>query len=158
MGVVCVPKHEFIELAARPLIQFLPTDAFVNRPPPDDGTGFPPTENPFNVNGGGPLGGQVGLPSYFMPGVDYTPLWHIGFTMWLEEHPDMPVVTSYEGILDLREEGRVAIFEFPPSPPHVFDPTLPIEGDYEVDGLTPAHVVNCPVPATLDVAILRATR
>jgi hypothetical protein len=153
-----VPKHEFLELAARPLIQFLPGTAFANRTPPDDGTGFPPTEGQYNVDGGGPLGGQPGLPSYFMPGPDYTPLWHIGFTVWNEPHDDMPVVTSYEELLELRQQGRLSIFEFPPSPPHLSDPTLPPEGDYDVANLMPPHVVNCPVPATLDVALLRATR
>ena len=151
MGVIYVPKHEYVELAGRPLIQFLPGVNFANREAPNDGTGFPPTEGPYNINGGGPLGGQPGLPSYFMPGPDYTPLWHIGFTRWLEPHPDMPEVTSYEGVLKLREEGKVAIYEFPPSPPHIFDPNLPSEGDFDVDGLK----VNCPVPATLDVLKLR---
>ena len=158
MGVIYVPKHEHSQLAARPLIQFLPRNAFANRTPPDDGTGFPPTEGPFNVNGGGPLGGQPGLPSYFMPGPTYTPLWHIGFTIWLEPHDDMPVVTSYEELIQLREQGRVAIYEFPPTPTRIGSPDLPPEGDYDFESLTPAHVVNCPVPMTLDVALLRATR
>ncbi|MEE9383862.1 MAG: multicopper oxidase domain-containing protein, partial [Nannocystaceae bacterium] len=158
MGVPCVPKHEFIALGARPLIQFLPQTAFVNRAAPDDGVGFPPTQDADNVDGGGPLGGQVGLPSYFMPGPDYTPFWHIGFTAWNESHADMPLVSSYEDILALRAQGRVSIFEFPPTPARVTDPGMPPGGDYDVAHLMPAHVVNCPVPATLDVALLRATR
>jgi hypothetical protein len=158
MGVPCVPKNQHLELAAVPLIQFLPQTAFRNRTPPDDAVGFPPTEAVYTVNGGGPLGGQVGLPSYFMPGPQYSPYWHIGFTHWNELHDDMPVVTSYEELFELRDQGRLSIFEFPPSPPHIFDPSIPVGGDYDASSLSPAHIVNCPVPVTLDVALLRAIR
>ncbi|TPV92602.1 MAG: hypothetical protein B7733_24930 [Myxococcales bacterium FL481] len=158
MGVICVPKHAALATAARPLIQFLPQTAFVNRSDPHDGTGFPPTQVAFNVDGGGPLGGQPGVPSYFMPGPDYSPLWHIGFSRWNEAHPDMEQVTSYEELLAMWDDGRVSIFEFPPSPDRIGGITAPQTGDYDLESPTPAHVVNCPVPATLDVALLRASR
>ena len=78
MGVIYVPKHANLGPVAVPLIQFLP-------PAPLNDT-YPPTpEDGRGLAGGGPLGGQIGIPSYFMPEDDYSPMWHIGFAHWQEE-------------------------------------------------------------------------
>ena len=85
MGVTYVPKHEFLADAAVPLVQFLP--------PKPHHESYPPTpDDGFGIVGGGPLGGQIGLPSYFMPEAEYSPMWHIGFAHWLE--PATEVVLS----------------------------------------------------------------
>ena len=75
MGVPNVPKHRFLAEAAVPLIQFLPGSPIR--------ASFPPTETDGNgLFGGGPFGGQVGIPSYFMPEPNYSLFWHIGFAHW----------------------------------------------------------------------------
>lgn len=141
MGVPYVPKHQFLGQVAVPLVQFLPPAPLAPYfpPTPADGLGLP---------GGGPLGGQIGLPSYFMPEDDYSPMWHIGFARWLE--PATEVVKGLERVKELRGQGSLEINEFPP----------PAVGtnNYDFDNPNPPHVVNCPVPVTIDTAIYRAAR
>ena len=142
MGVPYVPKHEFLGTTAVPLLQFVP--------PVPRGPTFPPTEpNGFGLSGGGPIGGQIGLPSYFMPGDDYNPMWHIGFIHW--KVPATEVVKSIEQAEARRAEGVLEITEWPP-------PANAGKDNYVFDNPNPPHVVNCPVPMTVDVAIHRATR
>jgi FtsP/CotA-like multicopper oxidase with cupredoxin domain len=137
MGVPYVPKHAFLADAAVPLIQFLPpTPIQPSYPPtPSDGNG---------LLGGGPFGSQVGVPSYFMPEDDYSPMWHIGFAHW--QVPATEVVKGLERIKELRAEGKLEVLEFPPPPNIGTD-------NYDFDSLTPVHVVNCPTPMTVDRAI-----
>ena len=105
MGVPYVPKHRFLADAAVPLIQFLP--------PAPIRESYPPTPADGNgVLGGGPFGSQVGVPSYFMPEDDYSPMWHIGFAHWLE--PATHVVKGLDEIKQLRSEGKMEVVEFPP--------------------------------------------
>ncbi len=89
MGVPHVPKHAFLGTTAVPLVQWIPGKRHV------DPT-YPPMPQPATANGGegglpdgfginngcGPFGSQIGLPSYFMPEKDYSPMWHIGFAHW----------------------------------------------------------------------------
>jgi hypothetical protein len=137
MGVPYVPKHQYLAGVAVPLIQFLPPEPILASypPTPDDGTG---------LFGFGPFGGQVGLPSYFMPEDDYSPMWHIGFAHWLE--PATEVVKGFERLKELRAEDKLEIVEFPP-PPNVGS------DNYDFDNLNSPHVVNCPIPMTLDARI-----
>ena len=86
------------------------------------------------------------MPSYFMPEDDYSPMWHIGFARWLEE-PTM-VVKGFHMVKKLRAEGKVEINEFPP-------PAIGLN-NFDFDHPNPPHVVNCPVPMTLDVVIHKA--
>ena len=151
MGIPYVPKHAFLGPTAVPLVQFLARDPLPT---------FPPTgNNPFNVNGGGPMRGQIGLPTYFMPEDDYTPFWHIGFTNWLTDsslEPDGPVVKGIDRLKQLRAEGKVEIREWPAVD---FRPTpgdtsgLPRTNNYLFDNPAPPHVVNCPTPVTIDFAL-----
>ena len=142
MGIPYVPKHQFLGTSAVPLIQFVP-------PEPLNAT-YPPTPSDgYGLAGGGPLGGQIGMPSYFMPGDDFNPMWHIGFTHWLE--PATEVVKSLERVKELRAEGRLEILEFPAPPNIGLD-------NYDFENPLPPHVVNCPTPMTLDTALHRATR
>ncbi len=139
MGVPYVPKHQHLADAAVPLIQFLPGQP-IRESYPDtvaDGNG---------LFGGGPFGGQIGIPSYFMPEDDYSPMWHIGFAHWFE--PASEVVKGLEHVKELRAEGKLEIIELPP--------TNTGTDDYDFESLTPVHVVNCPTPITLDTAIHRA--
>ena len=109
MGVPYVPKHQHLATWAVPLVQFVP-------PEPLNST-YPPTPSDYmGLSGGGPLGGQIGMPSYFMPGEDFNPLWHIGFAHWLE--PATEVVKSLERAKELRAEGRLEILEFPAPAQH----------------------------------------
>jgi FtsP/CotA-like multicopper oxidase with cupredoxin domain len=138
MGVIAVNKHEFVGRSAVPLIQFAPGSPIRDT--------YPPT--PSNGNGlfgGGPLGGQIGIPSYFMPEDDYSPLWHIGFAHWLI--PQTEVVKSIDHLKELRAENKLKIVEFPP--PNVND-------DYDFEHPNAPHVVNCPTPVTIDGAIHKA--
>ena len=136
MGVPFVPKHAHLAGAAVPLIQFLPGEHL--RPT------YPNTiEDGNGISGGGPFGGQVGVPSYFMPEDDYSPMWHIGFTHWLT--PQTEVVKGLDRIKELRAQGMVEVLELPP--------TNTGADNYDFDSLMPAHVVNCPTPMTLDSAI-----
>jgi len=139
MGVPYVPKHQFLADAAVPLIQFLPPAPIMPTypPTPSDGNG---------ILGGGPFGSQVGVPSYFMPEDDYSPMWHIGFAHWLE--PATEVVKGLDRIKELRADGKLEVLEFPP-PPNIGT------NNYDFESLTPVHVVNCPTPMTIDVAIHR---
>ncbi len=140
MGVPNVPKHQFLAGTAVPLIQFVP--------PAPIRASFPPTPaDGFGLLGGGPFGGQIGVPSYFMPEDDYSPMWHIGFAHWLE--PATEVVKGLDGIKALRTAGKLEVIEFPP-PPNIGS------NNYDFDSLTPPHVVNCPTPVTLDSAIHKA--
>ena len=140
MGVPYVPKHQHLADAAVPLIQFIPPAPI--RP------SYPPTPADGNgLLGGGPFGSQVGVPSYFMPEDDYSPMWHIGFAHWLE--PASVVGKGLEQIKQLRAEGKLEVLEFPP-------PANIGTDNYDFDSLAPVHVVNCPTPMTVDVAIHRA--
>jgi hypothetical protein len=140
MGVPYVPKHQFLGAAAIPLVQFLPPEPL--------GPSFPPTPSDgFGLSGGGPLGSQVGVPSYFMPEDDYSPMWHIGFAHWLE--PATHVVKSLEEIKELRAAGKLEVVEFPP-PPNVGS------DNFNFENLNSPHVVNCPTPMTIDAAIHEA--
>jgi hypothetical protein len=143
MGVPYVPKHKFLADAAVPLVQFLPPAPI--RP------SYPPTPSDGNgILGGGPFGSQVGIPSYFMPEDDYSPMWHIGFAHWLTPAVDsVGVVKGLEELKELREDGLLEIVEFPP-PPNIGS------DNYDFDNLNSPHVVNCPTPMTIDVAIHRA--
>jgi FtsP/CotA-like multicopper oxidase with cupredoxin domain len=137
MGVPYVPKHAFLAGAAVPLIQFLP-------PAPIQPT-YPPTPSDgYGLLGGGPFGSQVGVPSYFMPEDDYSPMWHIGFAHWNETATE--VVKGLERIKALRAEGRMEVVEFPP-------PVNVGSDNYDFVSLTPPHVVNCPTPMTVDRVI-----
>jgi hypothetical protein len=115
-------------------------------------------------NGGGPFGSQIGLPSYFMPEDDYSPMWHIGFAHWLEPHDQ--VVKGLKTLKELREDGRVEILEWP-APPRVKagDDSADTDGDgigddrvddYDFVNPNSPHVVNCPTPITLDAGMHRA--
>ena len=104
---------------------------------------YPPTpEDGYGLYGGGPLGGQIGLPSYFMPGEKYSPAWHIGFAHWNENATE--VVKGIDRVKQLRKEGKLIITEFPP--PVVVD-------DFDFANLNSPHVVNCPTPITIDWVI-----
>jgi hypothetical protein len=163
MGVPYVPKHEFLGTVAVPLVQWMPGKRHVHPT-------FPPMPQPdtagggeYNCgsegcginNGGGPFGSQVGLPSYFMPEDDYSPMWHIGFAHWLEPHDR--VVKGLKELRQLRKEGRVEVLEWP-APPRVKqgDDTGVRVDDYDFVNPNSPHVVNCPTPITLDAAIHRA--
>jgi hypothetical protein len=129
MGVPYVPKHQHLADAAVPLIQFIP--------PAPIQPSYPPTPADGNgLLGGGPFGSQVGVPSYFMPEDDYSPMW-------------TQVAKGLEQIKRLRAEGKLEVVELPP-------PANIGTNNYDFDSLTPVHVVNCPTPMTVDVAIHRA--
>jgi len=162
MGVPYVPKHEFLGTTAVPLVQWMPGKrqvhpTFPPMPQPDTANGGEGgLADGFGVNGGGgPFGSQIGLPSYFMPEDDYSPMWHIGFAHWLEPHDR--VVKGLEELRQLRKDGRVEVLEWP-APPRVKqgDDTGIRVDDYDFVNPNSPHVVNCPTPITLDVAIHRA--
>ena len=140
MGIPYVPKHAFLGSAAVPLVQFLPPAPIRDTypPTPDDG---------FGLLGGGPLGSQVGVPSYFMPEDDYSPMWHIGFAHWLMPAEDsVGVVKGLLELKQLRNEGKLEILEFP-APANIDS------DNYNFDNLNSPHVVNCPTPMTIDTLI-----
>ncbi len=142
MGIPYVPKHAFLGNTAVPLVQSVP-------PQPLNST-YPPTPaDGFGLAGGGPIGGQIGLPSYFMPGVDFSPMWHIGFAHWLQ--PATEVYKSIDRLEELRDAGMIEILEWPAA-------ANIGKNNYLFKNAFPAHVVNCPTPITLDMAIHRATR
>jgi FtsP/CotA-like multicopper oxidase with cupredoxin domain len=163
MGVPYVPKHEFLGTVAVPLVQFMPGKKWVHptfppMPSPDTAGGGEYDCGPegCGINyGGGPFGSQIGLPSYFMPEDDYSPMWHIGFAHWLEPHDR--VVKGLKELRQLRKEGRMEILEWP-APPRVKqgDDTGIRVDDYDFANPLSPHVVNCPTPITLDAAIHRA--
>lgn len=140
MGIPYVPKHAHLGKAAVPLVQFLP-------PAPIHET-YPPTpDDGFGILGGGPLGSQVGIPSYFMPEDDYSPMWHIGFAHWLMPATDsVGVVKGLLEVKQLREEGKLEVLEFPAPPNIGLD-------NYDFENLNSPHVVNCPTPMTIDTLI-----
>jgi FtsP/CotA-like multicopper oxidase with cupredoxin domain len=142
MGIPYVPKHQHLGDVAVPLVQFLPGKKLRDSYPPTE-------EDGFGLAGGGPLGGQIGVPSYFMPEDDYSPMWHIGFAHW--EHKATEVVKSLKRVLVLRDEGHVTIREFPPVVPKGTS-----RDDYNLTSLEPKHVVNCPIPLTIDGEIHKA--
>ncbi len=144
MGVPYVPKYQHLADAAVPLVQFLPPAPIRDSypPTPADGNG---------LLGGGPLGGQVGLPSYFMPEDDYSPMWHIGFAHWLE--PATEVVKGFKRLKELRAEGKLEIVEFP-APVNLANEET--RNNFDFGNLNSPHVVNCPTPLTIDSAIHRA--
>jgi hypothetical protein len=136
MGVIYVPKHAHLGRTAVPLIQFLP-------PKPLNDT-YPPTPaDGFGLSGGGPLGGQIGIPSYFMPEDDYSPMWHIGFAHWLSDATE--VVKGLDRVKELRAQGKLEIHDLPA--------TAVGTNNYDFDALSVPHVVNCPTPMTLDSRI-----
>jgi hypothetical protein len=144
MGIIYVPKHQFLGLAAVPLVQFIP--------PSPIAPSYPPTGPVTAFLGGGPLGGQIGLPSYFMPEARYSPMWHIGFAHWTTDNIDeIFVVKGLEELKWLRKEGRIMIGEFPP-PPNMW------ENNYDFESENSPHVVNCPTPMTIDMALHRARK
>jgi FtsP/CotA-like multicopper oxidase with cupredoxin domain len=161
MGVPNVPKHQFLGTTAVPLVQWIPGKrihpTFPPMPQPgttDGGEGGLPDGYGIS-NGGGPFGSQIGLPSYFMPEDDYSPMWHIGFAHWLE--PADRVVKGFKELKQLREDGRVEILEWP-APPRIAegDNTGVRVDDFDFDNPFSPHVVNCPTPITLDSGIHRA--
>lgn len=144
MGVPYVPKHQFLADAAVPLVQFLPATRLRPTYPPTYGS--LPGQDGFGLSGGGPFGSQVGVPSYFMPEDDYSPMWHIGFARWKQEPTQ--VVKGINSLQTLRADGLLEILELPP--------TNTGADDYDFDHLLPKHIVNCPTPMTVDSAIHRA--
>ena len=155
MGVPYVPKHQFLGRTAVPLVQFVPGEVLSGGYPPMGSQVWPsgpnmgqPIDISMNLNGGGPMGGQIGLPSYFMPEDDYSPMWHIGFTHWVVDDPSEVVVIKGLGQLKyLREQGKVMIHEWPG--------VRLGQNDYDFDALTYPHVVNCPTPITIDFEMHR---
>ncbi len=157
MGVPSVPKHQFLAGTAVPLVQFIPGHRI-------DPT-FPPMPQPatadggedFGLNGGGgPFGSQIGLPSYFMPEDDYSPMWHIGFAHWVE--PADRAIKGFKELKELRAAGRLEILEWP-APPRIAqgDNTGIRVDDFDFTNLNSPHVVNCPTPMTVDRAIHNAS-
>ena len=170
MGVPNVPKHQFLGTVAVPLVQWVPGTRLHKSYPPmpqpattDGGEGGLP--GGFGISGGGgPFGSQIGIPSYFMPAQDYSPMWHIGFAHWLEPHDR--VVKSIKEMKQLRKDGKIEILELP-APPAIAagDNSPDLDGDgigdirvdnYDFNSSNSPHVVNCPTPITLDGAIHRA--
>ena len=102
MGVPNVPKHQFLANNAVPLVQFVPGRRIDPTYPPmpwpgvtDGGEGG--LADGWGIrDGGGPFGSQIGLPSYFMPEDDYSPMWHIGFAHWLK--PADRVIKGLAGV------------------------------------------------------------
>jgi FtsP/CotA-like multicopper oxidase with cupredoxin domain len=155
MGVPNVPKHQFLANTAVPLVQFVPPARFHPSFPPMPNWDDPDLGDGNGLVGGGPFGSQIGLPSYFMPEDDYSPMWHIGFAHWLE--PADRVVKGFKELKELRADGKLEILEFP-APPRIRggDLTGIRVDDYDFENPNSPHVVNCPTPVTLDGAIHRA--
>lgn len=144
MGIPYVPKHAFLAGAAVPLVQFLP--------PVPLNDSYPPTSPTPDLWGGGPLGGQIGLPSYFMPEDDYSPMWHIGFAHWVvDDASEVEVVKGLEQLKYLRSIGKLMIGEFPP-------PGGQGTNNYDFNNLNSPHVVNCPTPVTIDFEVHQANQ
>ena len=148
-------------------------------PPGQLSTNYPPTfaraalggvDLSNQLPGGGPLGGQIGIPTYFMPEDDYSPMWHIGFAWWAFDvdgnatMEDRTVVKGIEELKQLRREGKVHIQEWPAAKPSHFVPfgetdangNPSSKNNYNFEHLMSPHVVNCPTPITIDMAIFRA--
>ena len=161
MGVTYVPKHEFLGTAAVPLVQFMPpAQLSINYPPFTANSEAGGVDLTNQLPGGGPLGGQIGLPSYFMPEQNYSPMWHIGFAWWDLEGgatlDDITVVKGLEELKFLRTEGKINIQEWPGAKPSHFNGET--EDDYDFVNPNSPHVVNCPTPVTIDMAIHRARK
>ncbi|MFL0810346.1 MAG: multicopper oxidase domain-containing protein [Agarilytica sp.] len=159
MGVTYVPKHEHLGLAAVPLVQFLPPAPLsTNYPPTDTNSASGGVDLTNQLSGGGPLGGQIGLPSYFMPEDDYSPMWHIGFAWWDLDGgatvDDIEVVRGLEELKHLRAEGKINIQEWPGAAPSHFNGAT--EDNYNFTNTNSPHVVNCPTPVTIDFAVHKA--
>jgi FtsP/CotA-like multicopper oxidase with cupredoxin domain len=158
MGVPNVPKHQFLGRNSVPLVQFVPGKrihpSFPPMPQPattDGGEGGLP--DGFGIgDGGGPFGSQTGLPSYFMPEDEYSPMWHIGFAHWLK--PADRVIKGFKELKQARADGELEILELP-APPKIAqgDNTGVRVDDYVFDSLNPPHIVNCPTPITIDRVI-----
>jgi hypothetical protein len=144
MGVPFVPKHRYLGSAGIPLVQFLPPVSLYPGKTPANPLGF-------GLQGGGPLGGQVGVPAYFMPEDEYSPMWHIGFARWLE--PATEVVKGFERLKELRAAGRLEILEFPPPPNFGTDN---FDFDQQNSAGNARHIVNCPTTMTIDAAVHQA--
>lgn len=165
MGVPNVPKHKFLGNTAVPLVQFVPGKRIHPTFPPMPQPGTTDGGEGFGLNhGGGPFGSQIGLPSYFMPEDDYSPMWHIGFAHWLE--PADRVVKGFKELKQLRKDGKLEILEWP-APPRIAqgDNSPDTDGDgfgddrvndFDFANPNSPHVVNCPTPITLDRGIHRA--
>jgi FtsP/CotA-like multicopper oxidase with cupredoxin domain len=164
MGVPYVPKHQFLGRTAVPLVQFVPGEVLSGGYPPfgsqvwKAGQDLPagvnvgdPIDISMNIRGGGPMGGQIGLPSYFMPEANYSPYWHIGFTHWTVDDPsEVVVVKGLEQLEYLRAQGKLMIHEWP---------GIRLgENDYDLDAETYPHVVNCPTPVTIDAVVHSVNR
>jgi len=158
MGVPNVPKHQFLANNAVPLVQFIPGRRIDPTYPPmpwpgvtDGGEGGLPDGWGIR-DGGGPFGSQIGLPSYFMPEDDYSPMWHIGFAHWLQ--PADRVIKGLKELKEAREDGLLEILEWP-APPRIAQgaTTGVLVDDYDFENPLPPHVVNCPTPITLDRVI-----
>ena len=144
MGVPFVPKHQHLGSAGIPLVQFLPPESLYPGSTPANPLGY-------GLRGGGPLGGQVGVPAYFMPEDEYSPMWHIGFARWLE--PATEVVKGFEQLKELRAEGKLEIVEYPP-PPNFGSNNF--DFDHQNSAGNARHIVNCPTTMTVDAAVHRA--
>ena len=157
MGVIYVPKHEFLGKVAVPLIQHLPPVPLnASYPPSDVNSLTAGVDLSLQLVGGGPLGGQIGIPSYFMPEKNYSPMWHIGFAHWNSKvvTPDQVfVIKGLDELKALREEGKVMIHEWPAASPAKLG-----SNDYDFENTHSPHVVNCPTPVTIDLALHRARK
>lgn len=157
MGVIYVPKNEFLAQSAVPLVQFIPPARLnASYPPTDVNSAKVGVDFSLQLAGGGPLGGQIGLPSYFMPEARYSPMWHIGFAHWDSEvvtADEVFVVKGLEELKALREEGKVKIHEWPAAAPFRIG-----SNDFNFENLNSPHVVNCPTPVTIDVSLHRSRK
>ena len=157
MGVIYVPKHQFLKKVAVPLVQFLPPAPLnASYPPTDTNSAAKGIDLTHQIPGGGPLGGQIGLPSYFMPEKNYSPMWHIGFAYWDMNNADPSEIFVIKGLDELkalREEGKVSIHEWPGAAPFRLG-----SNDYDFETDNAPHVVNCPTPITIDFVIHRARK
>ena len=159
MRVPFVAKHRWIGQSAVPLVQFVPQTPLVGN--------FPPTTpNPYNAQGGGPLGGQIGIPSYFMPEANYSPFWHIGFTNWVKPRNGR-IIKGINELKALRETGDVEIREWPAKLFPITDDRYHAADGYNFDSVPPDdlgaipgffNIVNCPTPITIDFAIHKANK
>jgi hypothetical protein len=116
--------------------------------------------------GGGPLGGQIGIPSYFMPEATYSPFWHIGFTNWVKPRNGR-IVKSINELKALRASGDIQIREWPAKLFPETDPRWHAADGYDFDSVPPDdlgaipgffNIVNCPTPITIDFAIHKANK
>jgi hypothetical protein len=86
-----------------------------------------------------------------MPEDDYSPMWHIGFAHWNREVASTDEVFIIKGLDELkalRDEGKVMIHEWPAASPAMIG-----SNDYNFESLKSPHVVYCPKPVTIDMAL-----